>query len=198
MGTHDRWAEAFTLLHDLGLTAPIFGDDAPPPVRDTPAARLPAGAAYPTRLWLWQPARPVASFARAAHLTNREAALMTELRVLLPSGRAWFDLPDAARKRLTHAEHFDQVRHAWRATLAADTNAAIDADLDRLTHDGVGLAPPPWVTGGDLIAAGHPPGPDFRPRLDAAYDAQLEGRVTNKDQALAAALTAVPAGPPGG
>jgi poly(A) polymerase len=40
------------------------------------------------------------------------------------------------------------------------------------------------LTGDDLIAAGYKPGPGFRVMLEAAEDAQLEGSVTTKDEAL--------------
>ena len=40
------------------------------------------------------------------------------------------------------------------------------------------------LTGEDLIAAGYRPGPQFRVMLDAAEDAQLEGTVTTKEEAL--------------
>jgi poly(A) polymerase len=40
------------------------------------------------------------------------------------------------------------------------------------------------LTGEDLIAAGYKPGPGFRVMLEAAEDAQLEGAVTTKDEAL--------------
>ena len=49
-------------------------------------------------------------------------------------------------------------------------------------------APPPLVTGDDLTAAGLTPGPVFKRVLDSVYDAQLEGRVTTKEQALRMAL----------
>jgi poly(A) polymerase len=42
----------------------------------------------------------------------------------------------------------------------------------------------PLVTGDDLIAAGHRPGPRFREILDAVEDAQLEGRLSSRDAAL--------------
>ncbi len=45
--------------------------------------------------------------------------------------------------------------------------------------------PPRLVTGNDLIAAGYRPGPQFRKMLDAAEDAQLEGRFASRDDALA-------------
>jgi hypothetical protein len=50
-------------------------------------------------------------------------------------------------------------------------------------------APPPLLTGDDLIALGRTPGPDFKRLLDAAYDAQLEGSLTTRQQALAWAKT---------
>jgi putative nucleotidyltransferase with HDIG domain len=40
------------------------------------------------------------------------------------------------------------------------------------------------VTGADLIAAGYRPGPQFRAMLDTAEDAQLEGRITTREQGL--------------
>ncbi len=45
--------------------------------------------------------------------------------------------------------------------------------------------PPRLVTGLDLIARGHPPGPRFRTILEAVEDAQLEGRVRTREEALA-------------
>jgi len=46
------------------------------------------------------------------------------------------------------------------------------------------MRPSPLVTGDDLIAAGHIPGPRFREILTAVEDAQLEGRLLSRDQAL--------------
>ena len=45
--------------------------------------------------------------------------------------------------------------------------------------------PSPLVTGDDLIAVGHVPGPKFREILNAVEDAQLEGRLSSRDAALA-------------
>ena len=47
------------------------------------------------------------------------------------------------------------------------------------------LIPPPLVTGHDLIQLGWKPGPDFRKALDAVQNAQLEGTLHSKEQALA-------------
>ncbi len=46
------------------------------------------------------------------------------------------------------------------------------------------LKPPPLVTGRDLIAAGYEPGPAFGSVLASLEDAQLEGRVRTKEEAL--------------
>jgi len=46
------------------------------------------------------------------------------------------------------------------------------------------VAPLPLLTGDDLTAAGFNPGPIFKRVLSAVYDAQLEDRVTTKEQAM--------------
>ena len=46
------------------------------------------------------------------------------------------------------------------------------------------LKPPPLISGHDLIAAGYSPGPRFGELLAAVEDAQLEGRVTTREEAL--------------
>lgn len=47
------------------------------------------------------------------------------------------------------------------------------------------MRPSPLVSGDDLIAAGYAPGPRFREILNAVEDAQLEGRLSSSDAALA-------------
>ena len=46
------------------------------------------------------------------------------------------------------------------------------------------VRPPRLLTGRDLIAAGYEPGPQFSKMLEAAEDAQLEGRVRTREEAL--------------
>ena len=46
------------------------------------------------------------------------------------------------------------------------------------------MRPLALVTGDDLIAEGHLPGPKFREILSAVEDAQLEGRLPSRDAAL--------------
>jgi putative nucleotidyltransferase with HDIG domain len=47
------------------------------------------------------------------------------------------------------------------------------------------LKPKPLVTGADLIAEGYTPGPPFSKMLAAVEDAQLEGRIGSREEALA-------------
>jgi poly(A) polymerase len=47
------------------------------------------------------------------------------------------------------------------------------------------VRPAPLVTGRELIAAGYTPGPKFKDMLQAIEDAQLEGAIVTRDEALA-------------
>jgi poly(A) polymerase len=47
------------------------------------------------------------------------------------------------------------------------------------------MRPKLLVTGRDLIAAGYRPGVEFKAMLEAAEDAQLEGRATSTEEGLA-------------
>ncbi len=46
------------------------------------------------------------------------------------------------------------------------------------------IRPQPLLTGDDLIALGYQPGPQFREILSAIEDAQLEGKLKNREEAL--------------
>jgi poly(A) polymerase len=74
-------------------------------------------------------------------------------------------------------ENYELVRQAW-LTLPAES-----------------IRPARLVSGHDLMKAGYPPGPLYRRILDAVEEAQLSGRVTTRDQALALVETEFPARP---
>jgi hypothetical protein len=46
------------------------------------------------------------------------------------------------------------------------------------------VRPTPLVTGYDLIAAGYSPGPQFKQILSAIEDAQLDGKLQSKQEAI--------------
>ena len=50
------------------------------------------------------------------------------------------------------------------------------------------VRPKPLITGDDLIAAGFTPGPHFKELLTAVEDAQLEGLIQTKDEAMASQI----------
>jgi tRNA nucleotidyltransferase/poly(A) polymerase len=52
-------------------------------------------------------------------------------------------------------------------------------------------APAALITGDDLTAAGATPGPGFKLALDAAYDAQLERRISSREEAMEMAMALV-------
>lgn len=64
--------------------------------------------------------------------------------------------------------------------------ATLRPELDELSK--TDYAPPPLLNGDDLLAVGLSPGPKFRKWLDATYDAQLEGALKTKNEALEHAL----------
>lgn len=77
-----------------------------------------------------------------------------------------------------------EARQAIRG--AVDDNAYCREWLARL--GAVEIDPPPLVTGQTLIDLGLDPGPKFKRILDAARDAQLDGAITTKEQAVEFAL----------
>jgi hypothetical protein len=109
------------------------------------------------------------------------------LRLVSAIADGWAERTVAARKRLAA-----QARFADALAIVASRDSALAArtlaDVASLASTPSGLAPPPLITGDDLAAMGRTPGPGFRAALDAAYDAQLEGRATAKAQALAIAV----------
>ncbi len=46
------------------------------------------------------------------------------------------------------------------------------------------IRPQPLITGADLIAAGYKPGPQFKELLTAVEDAQLDGKISTKEEAM--------------
>jgi poly(A) polymerase len=46
------------------------------------------------------------------------------------------------------------------------------------------IRPQPLITGADLIAAGYKPGPMFKDLLTAVEDAQLDGTIRTKEEAM--------------
>ncbi|MEM7813212.1 MAG: CCA tRNA nucleotidyltransferase [Planctomycetota bacterium] len=115
---------------------------------------------------------PVRQIAKRLRLSNDESDRLAWLvsRLSLP-GRE--DLPLATRRRLcTHSDAplLSQIALIDHADLPAHLTAPL---------------PDPLLDGSDLIALGLTPGPAFTAILDDVRDAQLEGELNSKEDAVA-------------
>jgi poly(A) polymerase len=82
------------------------------------------------------------------------------------------------------AEHLELHRlDCLSSTGKLDTYKRVLARLEELGEEE--LRPKPLLTGHDLIEMGYRPGPAFAMMLAAVEDAQLEGRVRTKEDAMA-------------
>ena len=90
-------------------------------------------------------------------------------------------------KRFLHLDRFEEHLELHRLDCASshrrlDNYEYVKERFETLSREA--LKPPLLVTGHDLIAMGYTPGPAFRRVLDALEDAQLEGSVTRREEAL--------------
>ena len=121
-------------------------------------------------------------------LSNREAMDMEETLSLVRWIReSWPGARTSARKRRAARAAFGAalaIRSAEDPAGAEEVSACVDS----LRAEPGGLAPAPFISGDDLIAAGLAAGPRFRELLERAYDRQLEREVRSREEALAAAI----------
>lgn len=157
--------------------------------------RLGEEAAYPAALaaWLLDRHEPQGSdlgatarrWGEALMLSNAELRALTGcLKVRQMLWGPWRQLGVAAQKRLAASEAFDAALVLLRAE---DLQAFVDVRRRVAELAESGLAPDPLIAGDDLIEAGFQPGPVFKHVLDGVYDAQLEGSIATREEALALA-----------
>ena len=181
-----------TLMHDLALDAAVLDEKPLAPSLDHVRALSPDSpfSAMLAALALDRssPALPDAALAsryrRALCLSNDEHLDLA--RILSHSATLredWLTLETPRQKRIAADSRFRwalellRVRHPDLATRAQDRLAVLESD-------GIGLAPPPLLTGDDLITLGAKPGPVFKAVLDDLYDAQLRGDLHDRATAL--------------
>jgi len=90
-------------------------------------------------------------------------------------------------KRLLREPFFPELLQLHRADCLASHGKLDLYEFCRaqLAESGdVGLRPAPLLSGKDLIAAGYAPGPRFKEILTAVEDAQLEGGLSTREEAL--------------
>ena len=132
-------------------------------------------------------ARAVCGRLRTSALVARRVAFLVRQHMkLMHAGQ----MREARLKRLMADEAFEELAELWRADCLASGGTAEPYDDLMRRYRALGreeVRPAPLLTGDDLIADGLAPGPAFRDILDAVYDAQLEGRATSRQEALALA-----------
>jgi tRNA nucleotidyltransferase/poly(A) polymerase len=96
-------------------------------------------------------------------------------------------MKESSLKRFLRLPDFNEHLELHRLDCASSHNMLDNYDFVKSKLEEYGqerIAPPPLLTGKDLIAAGYEPGPWFSRVLAAAEDAQLEGRIATKEEAL--------------
>ncbi len=122
---------------------------------------------------------------RTLCLNNNDRDALYACLTLLPEALSWSDLTVARRKRLLARCDGAQTLALLKAlgSIGAGRLArTIDRQSRQLLAEGV--APPPLIDGNDLIRGGRKAGPAFSRLLDTVYDAQLEGTVRTREDAL--------------
>ncbi len=121
-------------------------------------------------------------------------SVIEQVEALIANHMRFKDVPkmrESKIKRFLRMPKFDQHLELHRLDCLSSHGSLANYNFARTKQSEVPpeeLRPAPLITGHDLIAAGHKPGPAFAAALREAEDAQLEGRVSTREQALAIAL----------
>jgi poly(A) polymerase len=159
-----------TLLHDVGK---------PPTLTKTDRIRFNAHDKVGATM--------AAAIGERFKLSNEELGQLVWLvdRHLVFLG--WPNLRQSTLKKLFANPWFDHLLEVVRAdTLGSMASDAYVGEIEaaRRAIPPEQIQPPRLVTGNDLIAMGYPPGPRFKEILDQAFDLQLEGTLSGREEAL--------------
>jgi len=111
------------------------------------------------------------------------------------------NMRESTLKRFLRQPHFDEHLELHRLDVLSSNGQLGNYELVKRRLEEMPaeeLKPAPLLRGDDLIAAGYQPGPIFGKMLAAAEDAQLEGRVRNREEALELVRTQFGPPSPGG
>lgn len=183
---------AVKTLQDLGLDGIILLENG----RDEESLRIAGlveGALFSTVLGAWlldrhagrgeDHAEIAERWGRALMLSNEVLwGLKGCLEVYGTLKEGWRTLGIAGRKHLAVSKWFGAGVELLEAEDAGQSST-IRHQVAELAADG--LAPEPFLDGYDLLKTGISPGPSFGKLLEAVYDAQLEGAIQTKEEALA-------------
>jgi len=121
-----------------------------------------------------------------------------QVEALIDNHMKFKDAPrmkESTLKRFLRLPSFEEHMELHRLDCSSSHNMLDNYEFVRAKQTQFGqeqIAPPPLLTGKDLIAAGYSPGPWFSKVLAAVEDAQLEGRVASKEAALELAASMRP------
>jgi poly(A) polymerase len=197
--THASRARGLTLVAELGLLPHALPEAALDIPRVVAAlAALPARA-DPHLAWAvaLHRAGPDGAYAAMERLkaSNDARARVQAIVEGAASARALPGWTAPARIRFLRRKDLHEVLLALRALLAAGGELPGPADVleaawraAQADQGPTGLDAKKFILGADLQKAGVPPGPAYSRVIQAVEDAQLEGRVRTKTEALAMAL----------
>lgn len=182
---------AVRMLQDLGLDGIFLLEDS----RDDEPLRLTGlavEASFTTVLGAWLLDRHAGRDVDHAEIAKRwgQALVLSNeamgglkgcLEVYDTLKEGWSTLGVAGRKRLAVSRWFEAGLELLDAEDGEEC-ATIRQEVTELAADG--LAPEPYLDGNDLKRTGIRPGPAFGRLLEAAYDAQLEGAIQTKEEAM--------------
>jgi poly(A) polymerase len=127
----------------------------------------------------------VGRWREALCLSNEETAAMeAALEVLGVLMRDWPKLGVAGQKRLAGAAAGFAAGLELLGVVDSDRAVEVLKRVEELRGTMSGLCPDPLVTGDDLIGLGFRPGPGFKGTLERVYDAQLEDRITTREEGV--------------
>ena len=98
------------------------------------------------------------------------------------------NMRESTLKRFLRLDHFDELLELHRIDCVASHRRMENYEFVRrklAEFTAEKLRPPRLITGWDLLELGYEPGPRFRSMLDAVEDAQLEGQIHTRDEAIA-------------
>ncbi len=96
-------------------------------------------------------------------------------------------MKDSTLKRFMRLADFDEHLELHRLDCLSSHRNVDNYEFIRRKREDLApeqIKPKPLLTGHDLIAAGYQPGPAFATMLAAAEDAQLESRISTREEAL--------------
>lgn len=194
MLAHPERRRAIALTAELGLLPYLWpGSDWPPDrLKRVLAvlAALPPTADFTLGMAGMLHDRPVADVRRVAtdlRSSNQQVEDMSWLVARREQLLASATMSPAELKRLMTCPRFPDLVALHEAVLRAcgALLESVDAARARAAVIPAGeVAPPPFITGEDLIARGLPPGPRFKVILNDLYTAQLNGELQHREEAL--------------